>query len=51
VAKFFDHHPNAMLHWLNHSAHLLPLDGDIHFILQRVREVVSTESEVVKPML
>lgn len=38
VAKHFMHLPPAHLHWLNNSAHVLPLDGDIDAIIACIRE-------------
>jgi carboxylesterase len=32
VMKQFEAHPNCTTHWLDHSAHALPLDGDIDAI-------------------
>lgn len=34
VADRFANQPNTQIHWLNHSAHVLPLDGDIKTILE-----------------
>lgn len=34
VAKHFAHHPQVKTHWLEHSAHVLPLDGDVDVLLQ-----------------
>ena len=33
VAKQFESNPNCNTHWLEHSAHALPLDGDIDSII------------------
>ncbi len=33
VAERFIHQPQVTIHWLEHSAHVLPLDGDIDSIL------------------
>lgn len=33
VAKHFEHTSNVTIHWLEHSAHVLPLDGDIETIV------------------
>ncbi|KTD19766.1 alpha/beta hydrolase [Legionella londiniensis] len=38
IEKIFSDLGNARIHWLNHSAHVLPLDGDIDTIIARVRE-------------
>ncbi len=32
VVKQFESHPKCTTHWLDHSAHAIPLDGDIHTI-------------------
>lgn len=36
VAKCFQNQPNVAIHWLENSAHMLPLDGDIETIVQCV---------------
>ena len=33
VASLFTNAPNCTIHWLSHSAHVLPLDGDIDTII------------------
>ncbi|WP_133127618.1 alpha/beta hydrolase [Legionella nagasakiensis] len=33
VAEYFTGLSNARIHWLNHSAHVLPLDGDVDTII------------------
>lgn len=38
VAKHFTHRSNAHLHWLENSAHVLPLDGDIEVMLACIRQ-------------
>lgn len=37
IAALFAHIPNTQIHWLEHSAHVLPLDGDIDQILACVK--------------
>lgn len=32
VATFFEKSPHTNIHWLNHSAHVLPLDADMNII-------------------
>ncbi len=32
VGQYFNGLPNAQIHWLNHSAHVLPIDGDIEML-------------------
>lgn len=32
IEKQFSTLPNVQIHWLKHSAHVLPLDGDVNFI-------------------
>lgn len=39
VARRFEHSHQATIHWLEQSAHVLPLDGDIDQIIQCVRKV------------
>lgn len=36
VAQHYARHPQVQIHWLQHSAHMLPLDGDIELLLQHV---------------
>ncbi|MDP3704418.1 MAG: alpha/beta fold hydrolase [Legionellaceae bacterium] len=38
VVKLFADSSNTTIHWLNNSAHILPLDGDIETIANCVRE-------------
>lgn len=38
VEQLFAKQPNTKIHWLDRSAHVLPLDGDIDTILARVKE-------------
>ena len=38
VEKLFANRPNTNIHWLDQSAHVLPLDGDIDTILARVKD-------------
>ncbi len=38
VATLFADSPLASIHWLENSAHILPLDGDVEMLLQCVRE-------------
>lgn len=40
VAARFENLPLANIHWLENSAHILPLDGDIKTILHRIRSHV-----------
>jgi len=37
VAQRFANLPNVNTHWLHQSAHVLPLDGDVEFIIECVR--------------
>ena len=37
VEQLFANQPNTNIHWLDRSAHVLPLDGDIDTILARVK--------------
>ncbi|AHE68316.1 alpha/beta hydrolase [Legionella oakridgensis] len=37
VADYFANLPNVHIHWLNHSAHVLPLDGDIDTIIAHLK--------------
>lgn len=36
VAKHYANQPNVAIHWLEHSAHVLPLDGDIEVLSQAI---------------
>ncbi|MCR9191409.1 MAG: alpha/beta fold hydrolase [Gammaproteobacteria bacterium] len=36
IAPLFEHQKQATLHWLQHSAHILPLDGDMEIIVQTI---------------
>lgn len=38
VAALFANCENTVIHWLNNSAHILPLDGDVDAIINCVRE-------------
>lgn len=38
IAARFANNPNTTIHWLDNSAHVLPLDGDIEAIIQSIRE-------------
>lgn len=38
VAAHFITSPNAHIHWLEHSAHVLPLDDDMHTIITCIEE-------------
>ncbi|MGL5743127.1 MAG: alpha/beta hydrolase [Legionella sp.] len=38
VEKMFSHLPNATIHWLSNSAHILPLDNDLDYIAQCVNQ-------------
>jgi carboxylesterase len=38
VANHFKHLPKSQLHWLENSAHVLPLDGDIDAIVACIRQ-------------
>lgn len=38
VATWFANLPHAQVHWLAHSAHVLPLDGDVEVMLNCIRE-------------
>lgn len=38
VAALFDSLPNTRLHWLERSAHVLPLDGDVDEIIRCLQE-------------
>lgn len=44
VAKFFEASPNVHIHWLEHSAHILPLDGDVSIILRHIEDVIHSET-------
>lgn len=37
VARQFAHLPNVQMHWLNRSAHVLPLDGDLDTIIKCIQ--------------
>ena len=39
LAKRFANTPNTTIHWLEHSAHVLPLDGDIDAIVSCIQSV------------
>ncbi len=39
IASRFEALPNAQIHWLEHSAHVLPLDGDVEEIIQCIKEI------------
>lgn len=39
VAALFADCENTSIHWMDNSAHILPLDGDVDLILRRVREI------------
>ncbi|BCA97007.1 hypothetical protein TUM19329_33680 [Legionella antarctica] len=41
VAQLFTSLPNATIHWLKNSAHLLPLDNDFKEIVQCINKVTS----------
>ncbi len=43
VAKFFKNSTNVQIHWLEHSAHILPLDGDVGVILRRIKQVSGSD--------
>ncbi len=36
IAKQYAHQDNITLHWLQHSAHILPLDGDIEYLTNAI---------------
>ena len=38
VAQLFQNAPQARIHWLENSAHILPLDGDVDAIIQCMTE-------------
>lgn len=38
TAQLFSSLPNAAIHWLNHSAHILPLDNDLKEIVQCINQ-------------
>jgi carboxylesterase len=38
VAKHYAHTPHLTLHWLPHSAHILPLDGDVAMLVQCINQ-------------
>ncbi len=38
VEKMFSHLPNTAIHWLTHSAHVLPLDNDLDMIVQCINQ-------------
>lgn len=40
VENFFIPNPKVRCHWLENSAHILPLDGDMALILQHVNDVI-----------
>ena len=40
IAKCFEKSPNVTTHWLNNSAHILPLDGDIDAIVLALNRAV-----------
>ncbi|PJD92436.1 MAG: esterase [Legionella sp.] len=36
IAKTYAHQDNISIHWLKHSAHILPLDGDIECLIKAI---------------
>ncbi len=39
IATHYAHQTQVRIHWLNHSAHILPLDGDIETLLAYINKV------------
>ncbi|GGI84704.1 alpha/beta hydrolase [Legionella impletisoli] len=47
VEKYFDKLSNVDIHWLQNSAHILPLDGDIDRIIARLKQNSKKENPIL----
>ncbi len=45
VEKHFSNMPNATIHWLKKSAHVLPLDGDVDAIIACIHKNLSIDTD------